>query len=314
MREKQKILKKLLFILFITAILFSVTSCSKGNISEKSTIASSDASTSKDAERTWQEMCLDEKVFCKFSYLYSYGGTFSDLERYYNELTESFENDNTNLFVEKFKEEYEKLNYPSMSQLEKDIINGLIFAEADGKGYISFDNVESAWILTYEDTPDSLDLRTIALQSNIKHYEDTYLMLHWWNKEYSNGSLSEYHKVYTFRGNPTEINFAPLDVAEVNKIIQSNKEFLSFMAEYIDIHTDKKVEIYQEEERIKKEKKSRQPAIGMEKDEVLEGAWGKPNSKNITEDSSGTHEQWVYGNGKYIYFDNGVVTSIQKTE
>jgi hypothetical protein len=28
----------------------------------------------------------------------------------------------------------------------------------------------------------------------------------------------------------------------------------------------------------------------------------------------GVHEQWVYGNGKYIYFDNGVVTTIQKTK
>jgi hypothetical protein len=25
----------------------------------------------------------------------------------------------------------------------------------------------------------------------------------------------------------------------------------------------------------------------------------------------GKHEQWVYGGGQYLYFENGVVTSIQ---
>ena len=31
-----------------------------------------------------------------------------------------------------------------------------------------------------------------------------------------------------------------------------------------------------------------------------------------TINSSGTHEQWVYGGGNYLYFDDGVLSSIQK--
>ena len=37
-----------------------------------------------------------------------------------------------------------------------------------------------------------------------------------------------------------------------------------------------------------------------------------PNSINKTTTENGVHEQWVYGNGRYIYLDDGVVTSIQE--
>lgn len=48
-----------------------------------------------------------------------------------------------------------------------------------------------------------------------------------------------------------------------------------------------------------------EPAIGMTKEEVQNGAWGYLESKNVTETQGGTHEQWVYPGGKYVYFDNG---------
>ncbi|MGG0797412.1 hypothetical protein ABE137_26055 [Brevibacillus laterosporus] len=54
------------------------------------------------------------------------------------------------------------------------------------------------------------------------------------------------------------------------------------------------------------------PAIGMTKEEVLNSAWGKPNSINKTTTASGEHEQWVYSIKKYVYFDNGYVTAIQE--
>lgn len=54
----------------------------------------------------------------------------------------------------------------------------------------------------------------------------------------------------------------------------------------------------------------KEPAIGMTKTEVLESIWGTPNKKNIDTYSWGTHEQWVYNHKGYIYFKNGIVTSI----
>lgn len=53
------------------------------------------------------------------------------------------------------------------------------------------------------------------------------------------------------------------------------------------------------------------PRIGMTELEVYESTWGSPKHKNTTETKYGKHEQWVYDNG-YIYFDDGIVTAIQK--
>jgi hypothetical protein len=53
--------------------------------------------------------------------------------------------------------------------------------------------------------------------------------------------------------------------------------------------------------------------IGMTKDEVLMSNWGKPDKINKTTNAYGVHEQWVYrsrGSG-YLYFDDGILTSIQ---
>lgn len=55
----------------------------------------------------------------------------------------------------------------------------------------------------------------------------------------------------------------------------------------------------------------RSPAIGMTAEEVRNSTWGNPSKINRTETESIIFEQWVYPNHKYIYFQNGVVTSIQ---
>jgi hypothetical protein len=52
-------------------------------------------------------------------------------------------------------------------------------------------------------------------------------------------------------------------------------------------------------------------SIGMSKDEAIASSWGRPESVNRTTNAYGTREQWVYGGGNYLYFENGVLTSIQ---
>lgn len=56
----------------------------------------------------------------------------------------------------------------------------------------------------------------------------------------------------------------------------------------------------------------KEPEIGMTAEEVKNSTWGKPKKINKTTTKYGVHEQWVYSSGKYIYFDDGVVTSIQE--
>ncbi|HEY2934305.1 MAG TPA: hypothetical protein VGK99_21390 [Acidobacteriota bacterium] len=50
--------------------------------------------------------------------------------------------------------------------------------------------------------------------------------------------------------------------------------------------------------------------IGMSKEHV-KASWGEPSDINTTVTRYSRHEQWVYGIGSYVYFENGVVTAIQ---
>lgn len=53
------------------------------------------------------------------------------------------------------------------------------------------------------------------------------------------------------------------------------------------------------------------PTIGMTKEEVENSTWGKPDSINRTVTANSIHEQWVYPNYKYLYFEDGIMTSFQ---
>lgn len=52
--------------------------------------------------------------------------------------------------------------------------------------------------------------------------------------------------------------------------------------------------------------------IGMTADQVINRTrWGRPNTVNKTITTQGVREQWVYGDGMYLYFESGRVTTIQ---
>lgn len=50
--------------------------------------------------------------------------------------------------------------------------------------------------------------------------------------------------------------------------------------------------------------------LGMTQERVTQSSWGKPRKINRTTNIHGTHEQWVYDGG-YLYFQDGILTSIQ---
>lgn len=54
------------------------------------------------------------------------------------------------------------------------------------------------------------------------------------------------------------------------------------------------------------------PRIGMTADEVKASNWGSPSDINKTTSAYGVSEQWVYDDYKYIYLEDGIVTSIQE--
>lgn len=54
------------------------------------------------------------------------------------------------------------------------------------------------------------------------------------------------------------------------------------------------------------------PRLGMTKDQAI-SQFGYPNDINRSVGSWGIHEQWVYGINFYLYFENGILTSWQKS-
>ncbi|WP_211147016.1 hypothetical protein [Paenibacillus dokdonensis] len=52
-------------------------------------------------------------------------------------------------------------------------------------------------------------------------------------------------------------------------------------------------------------------SIGMTKEEVLASTWGKPKDINKTTTANYVSEQWVYSGYRYLYFENGILTTIQ---
>lgn len=54
-------------------------------------------------------------------------------------------------------------------------------------------------------------------------------------------------------------------------------------------------------------------AIGMTKSQVKnKTSWGEPRYIKTTTSKYGTHEQWVYDDYQYLYFDDGKLTTIQQ--
>lgn len=65
-----------------------------------------------------------------------------------------------------------------------------------------------------------------------------------------------------------------------------------------------------EAKRIRAEKKRTGVLVGMSAQDAIDSSWGKPRKVNRTTTAHGVSEQWVYDGG-YLYFRDGVLTSIQ---
>lgn len=86
------------------------------------------------------------------------------------------------------------------------------------------------------------------------------------------------------------------------------EEILAFK---IDCDTKAKEQQAAEVEANKIQPGSRKVRLGMSQEEAISSMGGKPYDINRTVGSYGTHEQWCYNGGVYLYFDNGVLTSWQ---
>lgn len=51
--------------------------------------------------------------------------------------------------------------------------------------------------------------------------------------------------------------------------------------------------------------------LGMGQEQVRASSWGNPICTHRMTGSDGKHEQWVYAGDKYLYFRNGLLSTIQ---
>lgn len=63
--------------------------------------------------------------------------------------------------------------------------------------------------------------------------------------------------------------------------------------------------------RVAAEKRKSGVHVGMTMADVRASSWGKPERINRTTTARSVREQWVYGGGGYLYFDDDQLTSIQ---
>jgi hypothetical protein len=95
-----------------------------------------------------------------------------------------------------------------------------------------------------------------------------------------------------------------------------SKEFISKITEAMKIGEIETKKEKAESAKLEREQKrlASLPGvkIGMTANDVRNKSnWGSPNKINRTITAFGTHEQWVYGGGNYLYFDNGILRTIQ---
>jgi hypothetical protein len=90
------------------------------------------------------------------------------------------------------------------------------------------------------------------------------------------------------------------------------KEFDTLRAQ-LDAQVKKEDEVRERQVRQRElaRRKSEGVSIGMSQEDVRQSSWGRPERVNRSVYSFGVREQWVYGNGNYLYFEDGRLTSIQ---
>lgn len=113
----------------------------------------------------------------------------------------------------------------------------------------------------------------------------------------------------------SEIIESPYEETAYNEIItlktqleNSLKENEQLWAEY---RKEKEEKEKKEEEEKKTELASKGVSIGMTQEQVKSSSWGEPKKINTTQSKYGVSEQWVYEGGNYLYFDDGILTTIQ---
>lgn len=331
-------MKKIIAIFMIMLIGMSLVACSvgdstisedEGNLENEGNIQNEESVVK---EKTWQDDASNKLVTEMFYYGYERGYGIEGYDAIGQTLDNILVNVNCyyedevekNLFFDKYIELYKTHNIDSETTKQRDLYDLYVYMiysgyslttvkdvysvgyNADGSNNL---NVLGDWRAFILDISGEIIVVTIGKASStfgIKKfgYEE-------FNDKFKT-TLSQqdgtFNGIYLQIGELDDYPYK-YENPEILSDVASN-EMMMFLTEYISIYKSHRYELFSE---IEDKTNNTKPSVGMDKTEVENSAWGKPDKVNKTETKYGTHEQWVYGNGKYVYFENGEVVSIQES-
>ncbi|WP_449619971.1 hypothetical protein [Robertmurraya sp. Marseille-Q9965] len=135
----------------------------------------------------------------------------------------------------------------------------------------------------------------ISLEDSLMSVDDSIIMDSSSEFGFTSGVINRIFKVIDQNGNT------------VNPELAFN-DYETFISDELTAYKKQEEEYIQE--MIEEKEESTTIRIGMTPDEVVE-KWGKPEDINRTITAFSTSEQWVYPNYVYLYFDDGILTTIQ---
>lgn len=113
-----------------------------------------------------------------------------------------------------------------------------------------------------------------------------------------------------------KVNYIPdvlkVQIEDIERRAAEKEKYYSAIIE----DKQKQIETEIQQTRLKNEMENRTAnpkpvTIGMTKEEVLTEGWGQPKDINRTTTVYGVSEQWVYPNYQYLYFEDGILVTIQ---
>lgn len=267
-----------------------------------------------------------------------YGNAYVGVDSYVALLSASAPG---NSFASAVSDEYGKIGAGDMEDLEADLLNAFaLLPKVLDLG--SDTEIGRAWCAGYEGMSAASDNRLIVVEvsGTPKKEKDSYpywvLKTFRWPEtsqsagEYGftiacNVSAENLEEIYGIDvsaeagecefsdgyGSTIVTGYVAVEGGIQQTLYEDSKGLLSLLGQYYD-DVYKPGELREEaSEKAEAAAKNAEPEIGMTKSEVLNGAWGEPDEKNVDEYAWGTSEQWVYDDHGYVYFENGIVNAIQ---
>lgn len=264
------------------------------------------------------------KIFNHLGFYYSntndgeehlWGLTFQNL---YNEMKKYEE---SNKFAKLYINEANKVKIDEYNNLEIDFLNAymkMLFAHLNSLEELP---------ITDEELPSVEDIGKVT-KIYLNNYDSTYktketgsyriLYCHFkkvnrWAIIYSSDLEGDNNHIDFYK--KLDFSVATPDSGDetiVNNIIKNNYEFFNFLIQYRNKVYSKEIEKELGGNTNSNSNQKYEPSIGMTADEVKKSTWGYPDKVNKDTYSWGVQEQWVYNKKGYIYFKNGVVSSISE--